>query len=355
MFPGLLWSLRLTLAPPTPVPLPPDPLELELVWRAPADCPTQAELERRLRELLPGDPAGEGVLHVEGDVTIDAAGAHLSLASTFRGVTERRELTSTNCSELGEATAVWLAVALEPDASARPTAPKPAPTIVSPPPRDPTDDTPRLDPTPSLDPIADPPRTTSPPTSTRDSPPATSPAPIRRARIPALGLRIAAGLELGALPPPAGAVQLAALLLWRRARLEIHGTYLAPRTRRDASGQGARLQLGAAGVRGCGRLFAGAVEFPLCAGAEAGAIRARAVGLGDTVTTGPWAAAIASAGVARAWGPVAIHFAVEGLGRLVGTRFLVGEAVSSRQFPVSARALFGIELRPSWNRGVRGQ
>lgn len=349
MLPGLL-ALRLTVAPPTPIPLPPDPLELELVWRAPSGCPTQPDLERRLRELLPGDPTGDGVLHVEGDVTVDASGAHLTLASTFRGVTERREITSTSCDELGEATAVWLAVALEPSASARRTdaPPQPSPILVTPPPRDRTEVAPpEPDPTPSVDALADPPRTTS-------TPAAASPvASTRRPRIPALGLRIAAGLELGALPPPAGAVQLAALLLWRRARLEVHGTYLAPRTRRDASGQGARLQLGAAGVRGCGRLFARTVEFPLCLGAEAGAVRARALGLGDTVTIGPWAAAIASAGVARAWGPVAVHFAVEGLGRLVGTRFLVGDVLASQQFPVSARALLGIELRPSWGPGAR--
>lgn len=344
MLAGLL-SLRLTLAAPPPIPLPPDPLELELVWRAPTGCPTQPDIERRLRELLPGEPTGDGILHVEGDVTIDAAGAHLSLASTFRGVTERREITSTHCAELGEATAVLLAVALEPDTNARQTAPKPAAAIVEPPPRAPTDAPPPVVDDLPIVPIADPPRS--------DAPLTPPPDPARRARIPALGLRIAAGLELGALPPPAGAVQLAALLLWQRARLELHGTYLAPRTRLDAAGQGARLQLAAAGIRGCGRVFARAVEFPLCLGAEAGAIRARALGLGDTVTTGPWAAAIASAGVARAWGPVAIHFAVEGLGRLVGTRFLVGEVVASRQFPVSARALLGVELRPSWGPGFR--
>lgn len=348
MVPELLaWSLR--LAPATAVPPPPDPLELELVWRAPAGCPTQSDIERRLSELLPGDPAGEGVLHIDAVVTLDVAGAHLALASSFRGVTERREITTTDCRELGEATAVWLAVALEPNASATRAEPMRSPVIVTPPPDDlEGDGLHDFELVPSVDPIAVDPVAGSPL-------PTAAPVPARRVRPPEFGLRIAAGIEVGALPPPAGAIQIAGLLLWRRARLEIHGTYLAPRARRDASDQGARVQLGAGGIRGCGRLFARAVELPLCVGAEAGVVRARALGLGDTVTTGPWTAAIASAGVARSWGPVGMWFAVEGVGRIVGTQFLVGDALSSRQSPVSGRALLGIEVRGSWNRGVGGQ
>src|SRR5690606_11855922 len=53
-------------------------------------------------------------LLVEGDVTIQDDGVALVLVSTFHGRSERRELTAPDCGELGEATAVLLAVALEP-------------------------------------------------------------------------------------------------------------------------------------------------------------------------------------------------------------------------------------------------
>lgn len=332
---------------PVEVPTPPDPRELELVWRAPERCPTRDDILRRLRVLLPGEPNGDGLLHVEGDVTVDDDGARLQLVSTFRGTTERREITATDCRALGEATAVLLAVALEPSATARESPPKAEPVEPQPKPAPPDDTT--VAPTDReastidlIEPVA----------STTITPPARdpwSPTPSH------FGLRIAGGLELGAMPPPSAALQLAGLVLWRRARLEIHGAYLPPRTRRDAEGRGATYQMVTAGARGCGRLFVGAVEFPICLGADAGVVRARAVGLGDTVVRGPWFAVLTSAGVSRAWGPIAVWASVEGLGRVVWTRFFVGDVLVQRQFPISMRALVGIELRGSWKRRGRGQ
>jgi hypothetical protein len=343
---GVLLAASL-LVQPVEVPPPPDPRELELVWRAPQRCPTRDEILRRIDVLLPGAPNGDGLLHVEGDVTVDESGARLQLVTTFRGTTERREITAADCHALGEATAVLLAVALEPNAGelASPTTPKPQAADPKPDP-EPPDDTSvaPIEPAPVGSTIAPPlPRDRSTSTSTSTASPSH------------FGLRIAGGLELGAMPPPSGALQLAGLVLWRRARLEIHGAYLPPRTRRDADGRGATYQMITAGARGCGRLFVSAVEFPICLGAEAGLVRGRAVGLGDTVVRGPWFAVLTSAGVSRAWGPIAIWASVEGLGRVVWTRFLVGGEPVHRPFPISMRALVGIELRASWKRGGRGQ
>lgn len=335
---GLLLSAASLLAEPVELPTPPDPRELELVWRAPQRCPTKDDILRRLDVLLPGDPNGEGLLHVEGDVTVDESGARLQLVSTFRGTTERREITANDCASLGEATAVLLAVALEPSARGLESPPKPAPTPTEPAPTEPTPDVDPID----ADPVA--------PTIAISDPEITT-ARRRPSAIPThFGVRIAGGLELGAMPPPSGALQLAGLVLWRRARLEIHGAWLPPRT-----GIGATYQLGTAGVRGCGRLFVGDVEFPLCLGAEAGVLRARSKAADHAVARGPWCTVAASAGVSRAWGPVAIWAAVEGLGRIVSTRFFLGEDSARRPFPISMRALVGIELRASWKRRGRGQ
>lgn len=339
---GLLLAASIVIEP-VDVPTPPDPRELELVWRAPDRCPTRDDILRRLAALLPSDPTGDGVLHVEGDVTIDDSGARLQLVSTFRDATERREITATDCHALGEATAVLLAVALEPSTPERDAPPKPA--EAQPKPRVAPAEAPK--PTPTDDTILAP---------IDPGVPSTAPPRARANAIPShFGLRIAGGLELGALPPPSAALQLAGLVLWRRARLEIHGAYLPPRERRDDDGRGARYQMVTAGARGCGRLFAGAVEFPICLGAEAGVVRARALGLSDTVVRGPWLAVLTSASVSRAWGPIAIWAGIEGLGRLVWTRFFVRETLVFRQFPISMRVLVGIELRASWKRGARGQ
>lgn len=326
---------------PAEVPPPPDPRELELVWRAPPGCPTKADIEGRVRALLPDEPNGDGILHVEGDVTLDDAGAHLVLVSTFGGVQERRELESPQCTELGEATAVLLAVALEPGAPARePTRER---DVSTPPPVAPPIDPSPVDPIDAIAPV---------------SSPVAAPQE-RRARVGApqqFGLRIAGGIEVGAQPPPAAAVQLAALVLWPRARLEIHGAYLAPR-KHSASESSARFQLGAAGARGCARLFARAIELPLCAGGEAGVTRADTLGsLRKKTVNGRWVAAVAAVGVARAWGPVAIWASVEGLATVAYARFKVDRKdLVFRPFPVSARAFVGIELRGTWKRRGRGQ
>jgi hypothetical protein len=342
--------LLVALAQPV-VPAPPesqDPLELELVWHAPAECPSAAAIEARIRALLPGDPAGEGVLAVQGDVTTTPEGVLLVLVSTFRGQSEHRELRARDCAELGEATAVLIAVALEParaQAIRESTGAKPAePAAPADAPRTGAFETPiagDLDATKT--------------DVARESDAA--PVPRRRARGPfGWALRLAGGLEAGAVPPPTGAVQAAAILEWPRARLEVHGVWLVPRTKLDGQGRGATYQLGAAGVRGCGRLFARAVEFPLCLGAEAGVVRARTQGLVPSkVEHGPWVGALASVGVARAWGPVGVWSAAEALGRVVGSEFKIGEVRALGQFPVSVRLLVGIEVRGSWIRRAGGQ
>jgi hypothetical protein len=334
------------LVQPPVVPSPPDrpdPLELQLEWHAPAGCPTAAEIDARLRSLLPGDPAGEGVLVVRGEITASPSGVDLVLVSTFRGQVERRELHAPDCRELGEATAVLLAVALEPTRTAEILEATPA-TVVPEAPRGAGEST-----AVATDEVRDEPAATQ--ASARDEPP-----PRRRARRPYGGaVRIAGGLDAGGLPPLTGAVELAFVLEWPRARMEVHGAWLTP-VLREIDGRGATFQLGAAGVSGCGRLFVRAVEFPLCAGIEAGALQARPDDLGsDAIERRPWVGAIAGVGVARAWGPVGVWAAVQGIGRVVGAEFQLEGQALLRQWPVTVRALLGIELRWSWKPGGRGQ
>ncbi len=341
--PGLV---ALALAGPPIVPLPPDPDALELHWEAPSPCPGADELEARIEALLHGQRGGEGVLRIDGVVVASAEGFTLELASTFRGETERRSLAADACTELADATALLIAVALEPGArldtsgmgmgEAPPVAP--ATTIAVP-----TTTTRAVEAPAELGP---------------PFPPTDAPLPSQvgrpRRRLEALALRFAAGLELGAMAAPTAALQAAVALLWPRARAELHGVWLSPRTRTE-DGHGGTYQLGAIGARGCGRLFVGAVELPLCAGLEGGIIRARTRGLArETIVLGPWVGALASIGVARAWGPVGVWSAAELAGRVTGSRFRIGRETALRQWPVSVRLLVGLELRVPWKRGVRG-
>jgi hypothetical protein len=318
------------------VPPPPDPLELALEWRAPASCPSDAELEARITALLLGPPEGEGVLEVTAEVTERVGEFTLTLRSRLGDAADEKRLAAPTCDELAEATAVLLAIALAPGA-ALPSSPR-TPTA---PPR-------RPEPVPEIDalPVA---------AASFDEPPPVTSSPVvarRRVRRPmGLALRLAGGLEVGAIPRPAGAVVLGVGLLWRRARLELTGLWLAPRRR-----GGVRYQLGAVGVRGCARIFVRAVELPMCLGGEVGGVEARPIeasAVGRAIR-GPLFAPLASFGVARAWGRVALWTSVEVAPRTIWTRFHRDQDVAFAPLPVSARAIAGIELRWRWNPGAAG-
>lgn len=331
-------ALAPTTAPAT-IPPPPDPRELELHWRAPADCPSQEDLERRIHALLPDAPSGEGVLVIDGEVTRTDTAATLMLRSTYEGRSDTRTITSPTCAELTETTAVLVAIALEPSAAMPPSPPIPAsPPMTVPEPAAATEVTqspPSIRPTPL--PVV--------------APAVDTPAVERRRVGPGLGLRVVAGLEAGAIPPPTLALAATMSLLWARARLELQGAWLVPRTVRPVDGRTVTYQLGSVGLRGCRRLFVRGLELPLCGGAEAGVLRARPRGIEGPVVLAPWAAGVAGVGLVRRWGPVAIVAAVDGIVRVVGHRFVVDGRRSLLQWPVSLRVLLGVELR--WGGGAR--
>ncbi len=339
---ALAW---IALAEPPLIPAPPEPLDLALTWRAPSSCGSARDVENRIAALLPWAPTGDGQLQIDAAIEEIDGGFDLELISSFRGVTEERELRAPRCEELIEATALLVAVALEPRHRAEllsSAAPEVAARVTS------TEERmapaavegPRAQPLPPLKlPVA-----RELPDRSDPIVPSGAPQPPRM-RPPALLLRLAAGLEIGALPPPSGALAAAIVVRWPRARFELHGAYLTPRSHLDDQGKGARYQLGAAGLRGCGLLRARTLEFPLCFGGEAGALRARPRGLPTPVQHAPWVAAVGSAAIARAWTRAAVWAGVDVLGRIVGTRFAVGTNTSLAQFPAEVRILLGVELR----------
>ncbi|MCY1069172.1 hypothetical protein OV090_30810 [Nannocystis sp. RBIL2] len=172
----------------------------------------------------------------------------------------------------------------------------------------------------------------------------------RMRRRPGGLMRIQGGPELGAVPGVTAAVALVGGLLWRRARLEFRGMFLAPR--RTDRPEGSLRAFGAMGaVLGCGRPGTKRVEIPLCGGLELGGVRGVAQDVaGARGMTGLWLAVVASAGVAVVVHPrVRLGVALEGVAGIFVPGFVVvapGSRVSLFDSSlISGRLLVGVELR----------
>src|SRR5699024_1986952 len=110
-------------------------------------------------------------------------------------------------------------------------------------------------------------------------------------------LAASATLDTGALPRPAGGLQLRAGLLTRRLRVELGAIHwLTQRVEISGTTASADLRLTAAQLQACPRLTHKRLEIPLCAGLELGAMHGAGHGLALTSTDRrPWLAALADA------------------------------------------------------------
>lgn len=337
MVPLAAWLLA-AVAAPTSSGVPPIPADYELQWSAPAECPDAALIRDRIAALRGDHVGGEGIAVVAAEITNDADGYALELTTRFAASTHTRQLRATQCAELGESTAIIVAVALRQgvEAAMRTPAAIEVPEIVARP-----------------QPITTTPRTTSPVASaptmsaSEDVAPFDDEPPLpRRSRSIAEPLLRVEGVgEIGALGVITGGARAVLGLAWPRARLEISGLYLAPRRRALGDGRGALFQAGAAIVRGCWVPRAGALALPLCAGVEAGTVRADNRGITPTKTLHtPWAGPTLGAGLLRAVGPVRLWVGVDAVVRIVGTNFRVDGEVQFPQWPVSLRWALGLEI-----------
>jgi hypothetical protein len=124
------------------------------------------------------------------------------------------------------------------------------------------------------------------------------PKPTNEPRPPAApsvggGLRAVGGIALGPLPGATAATLLVGSLRSGDFRFELGGGYWFPRsvTYDALPTVGARLRMLGAVARACPTARIGRVEVPLCAGVEAGVVRATGFGLPETRTSDrPWVA-----------------------------------------------------------------
>lgn len=289
--------------------LPDAPAEAAIEWHAPAECGDARVLRDAIAHRLGRAPRVDE-LRLVGDVTKDGERFRLELRTEVGAHTDTRTLEAASCTSLREAAALVAAVSIDAiDTVARiPVASVESPTGA-----------------PSVAPV----REEVPqarPTVRRVEPP---PAPRRRTALPSVRVSLHGGFGLGASPGIAGALALGIGTWWRRAGVELRGHYVTPR-RASSSAGSVRVQLGAAELRGCGRLHRDRIDVPLCAGLELGAMRGDAA----RTRTGVWLGAIAGA---ELWGRV--HPRVElGAGATAGVP-IVRPSFRLRE-PGPARALF---------------
>lgn len=254
-----------------------------LEWNAPPQCPGSAALETSIAERL-GRDVTPGEIEVRAHVEdAGASGYRLSLSTRTDAAEDRRELTAHDCRALADATALLVALTIDAVAVAQHVeAPQPepepeqepAPPVV----REPE---PREVPAPEPGPVAN-------PRSRGESP--------ARPR-PEIAGAIAGGGIIGTLPGVSGGPELAIALLWPRLRLEIAGSWFAPRTEPgdDAS---VEVQLGVATARACARVGTPRLEAPMCGGIELGASRGDGDGAPAARTAhGLWLAPVVGAGL----------------------------------------------------------
>ncbi len=312
-----------------------------LRWRAEgAGCPSGPEVQAAVVELAGRWPAAD---ELEVDASIDEALGRwqLVLSITIEGREHRQRLEAESCAALARAAALIVAVSVDPVASATTAEVPLAPTV------------PELPPAGFSD---EPPGGSSARRAPQVPPSLRTEAPLRWRRT-FLGARW--GLISGMTPGLTSGPSVSLGLDLEHARFALQGQYGLPRVRR-ASGSGARVQAGMVAALACVASRPRALRGQLCAGAEAGALRARGLGVPSPRTQHyPWLAAVAGAGVRGSpssdrW---ALTLDVEGTVATVDAHIVLGDpqapdAPLVYETPrLGARLLLGVEFfRPRGRR-----
>lgn len=313
---------------PTPLSPPTPPAAVELVWEAPQECPSGADVESLYEALLTREPTGTGTLQAHAVVSRTVRGGwRLELTTRIGDYTDVRKFRGARCEDLAEAAATLFAFALEPALHE----PEPGPPL------SPPNAEPKPEPEPEPPPPTPPVRVQAPPPEPPDEP---SPPP-RRQRLFAT---VAVGPEFGSTPGATARIAAGAGFNWRWARFEADVAWLAPSATAPELNN-ARIQSVVGLVRGCGFPGGNTWRFPVCAGAEVGGTIARVDrGSGLETLSGVRAGPIISVAAIRRFERVGLFFAVEGLGAVVRTELRLANDVIYTPANGSVRVLAGLEI-----------
>jgi hypothetical protein len=241
------------------------PERVDLHWTAPAGCPGEGAVRAEMDRLLgPSSARPPAPIPVTAAVSRDESGAwHVHLETPGEGTTRVREIHGASCAAIADATALILALMIDPAAAAAaPKGPsKSAPVAV---PSVPVE-APRVPLSPTRVPVVAP----------RPSPPEPTPTSFR---ITAL-----AGLDTASLPRLAATLALQGSFVYGAQRFEIGLAYLPSRAGTVAArpSTGGDVDLLAGSVGTCRHFGTGFVEVGPCLGFEVGRLHASGTGVSN--------------------------------------------------------------------------
>jgi hypothetical protein len=237
-------------------------------WEAPPECPQEAAFVAQIESFLgtPLNARGDRQLEIVGRVRTDEArGFVVKLRVRASRRTQERELAHRDCSELTEAAALIVALAIDPQVVVEKPIPKPAlqpatEAAATPPPRETAEV--RAEPAAAIPRRATPVASASP----GAAPPVVQPTTLRYS-LSALGLF---GTSL--LPDVGAGTAIHATVGPRRFRMAAEATYWLSRFRALEGSAGAGVELGtwSVALHGCGIPVAGDVTLSLCVGPVVG-------------------------------------------------------------------------------------
>jgi hypothetical protein len=252
-----------------------------LSWQAPAECPDEGHVRRAVEQLLGEGPPPPAHVSARAIVEHTASGHwNVRLTTVRDGATGERVVESDSCQSLADATALIVALTIDPErvaarapgvssapaastvAPAAPPASAAAPAAAS---ASPSVSAPTA---PTASPSAAP---------AREAPP-TPPAAATGPTLFALFAQV--GGDVGTLPRAAFAVSAGGALTLGAFRVEGYGTYLPPQATYPTAlpSLGTNIHLLAGGLRGCFLPLRGSVEAGGCAGLELGDLRGQGFG-----------------------------------------------------------------------------
>ncbi len=318
-----------------------------LQWNAPAECPGAAQVIAEVDRVL-GPTASRPAKPIEAVASVlrdDQGIWRVHLETSGEGPTRVRELKGASCAAIADATALILALMIDPTAS--PPAPVPVPVPVLVPVPVPVLAAPTASASPAPPPRA--PEGAGRQGQGQSAPPRGSLAiapPLR----PELRLFAWAGAEAGSLPVVAPAFGGTVELVLGPQRIELGAAY---RPRQDGtipgrSSAGGHVDLFTGSLGTCRALLARPVEIAPCVALEIGRLHAKGFGVLDPREgSALWTAF--TAGGAFAWSPVA-HLALgvrlDAAVPFVRPQFvLVDVGPVHKPSSVAGRASAGVEVR----------
>ncbi|MGF1468460.1 MAG: hypothetical protein ACFCGT_20235 [Sandaracinaceae bacterium] len=329
---------------------------LRWTWEAPAACPGEADVRARIVRLLGGAIPPGPALAARAEVAAREGGFAVTLRTEAGGGEGERTLVAAGCQDLAEATALIVALMVDPTLT---------PAVEE---RDPTPGGPGaggLLAAPGSEVSSTVTSASHEAAAARGASEAERSAgaggaqgaaeggPEGEAERSALTLGVAGVLDVGTLPGPSPGVRLEGTLRWPRASARVRAEAFLAQSVRPGEPEAARASVAAASATalGCGHPLVGRVELALCGAVAAGALFARSRGVSAPGSSAAfWLAA--GAGAVLRWWPwprFGLGVDADALASLVRPRFVVdgipGDGQVFRPSPVSGRFAAALELR----------